>query len=568
MSIEMNDNSVTKILILAANPIDSVKLSLEREINEIRTTLQLSASRDRFTIEPRGAVRPNDLQQYMYDVKPQIVHFSGHGIGSEATSDDLSSSRKLKVIDDDAQPEGLMFEDDNGRSKLVSGAVLAELFGLFKESVNCVVLNSCYSVAQAKEIVKYIPYVVCMNRAIGDIAARKFSQGFYRAIWDDRSIEEAFTSGKNAIGLNAIPEALTPVLLTRSIDNLDLRPPIALNLEEPEGAVKLNSAFYIDRPPVEERCEKSIETKGALIKIKASRQMGKSSLMIRLRHRAIQLGYKAVNLDFERADKSSFEDLNKFLRWFCASISKGLGLPIEFAEYWHDDLFSSKDNCTEYFESYLLKTIASPIVLTLDKVDILFGCPIANEFFSLLRVWHEEATRELIWENLRLIVAHSQDPKPSNFNINQSPFGNVGVPIELLEFNRSQVKDLATRHGLQWSDLELEELMQMVGGHPYLVRVALYQTASQYIDFRELLEKAPTEAGIYGDHLRRLFQQLKSNNLVAAMQQVVASENPERLLLEETSLLDDLGLISLQKNDAIASCNLYRLYFRDRLRGL
>jgi AAA-like domain/CHAT domain len=565
----MNDNSVRKILILAANPIDSVRLSLEREVAEIRTTLQLSVNRDQFSIEPRGAVRPDELQQYMYDVQPQIVHFSGHGIGNGAASDELPSSRKFTVItDDNTQPEGLMFEDDKGRSILVSGTLLADLFGLFRENMKCVVLNSCYSVEQAKEIVKFIPFVVCMNRAIGDLAARKFSQGFYRAIWDDRSIEEAFLSGKNAIELEGIPEALTPVLLKQSIDSLAPRPLIDLNLEEPEGAVKLNSAFYIDRPPVEERCDREIETKGALIKIKASWQMGKSSLMIRLRDRANRLGYKAVNVDFELADRSSFSDLDKFLRWFCISIARELGLHGKIDEYWEDEIFGSKSNCTDYFKFYLLKTIASPIILTLDKVDILFEHPIANDFFGLLRAWHETAKRESIWENLRLVVAYSQNPERSNIDIRRSPFGNVGVLIDLVEFNHAQVKDLAIRHGLPWSDLDLQKLAQMVGGHPHLVRVAFYQTARQYISIRQLLDEAPTESGIYSHHLRRHLECLKNNNLVTAMQQVVASGNPVRLPLEETSLLDDMGLISRQGNDAIARCNLYRLYFGDRLRGL
>jgi hypothetical protein len=63
----MNENPIKKILILAANPIDSVRLSLEREVSEIGTTLQLSKNRDRFEIAARGSVRPNELPQYLYD---------------------------------------------------------------------------------------------------------------------------------------------------------------------------------------------------------------------------------------------------------------------------------------------------------------------------------------------------------------------------------------------------------------------------------------------------------------------------------------------------------------------
>jgi CHAT domain len=215
-TLDNHDNSIKKILILAANPIDTVRLMLGQEVNEIRKTLQLSKHRDRFEIEHRDAVSSNDLQQYLSEFRPWIVHFSGHGVGGMVVSNEPISSRKFTAIaDDDAQPEGFVFEDEHGGSQLVSGTVLADLFGLFRENVQCVVLNSCYSVEQAKEIVKYIPYVVCMNRAIGDLAARKFSKGFYLGIGDGRSIEEAFVLGKNAIELEGISEKLTLELLKK-----------------------------------------------------------------------------------------------------------------------------------------------------------------------------------------------------------------------------------------------------------------------------------------------------------------------------------------------------------------
>jgi AAA-like domain/CHAT domain len=567
----MNDNSVKKILILAANPIDLVRLSLDREVGEIRTTLQLSKNRDQFEIAMRGSVRPNELQQYLYDLQPQIVHFSGHGLGDPMAGNEPRSSRKLTpILDDDSQmPQGLMFEDDNGRSKVVSGAALANLIGLFKDQVICVVLNACYSAQQAQEIAKHIPYVVGMNRAIGDIAARKFSQGFYRAIWDDRSIEEAFLSGKNAIELDGIPEELTPVLLTRSISVVtgietiraldpQILPEIGdlgdlsnklidINLEEPESLVRLDSPFYIERPPIEGRCYQEIESKGALIKIRAPGQMGKSSLMIRIRNQAKKLEYQSVNLNFQIVDESLLADTNKFLRWFCASIGQQLGLPKKFDEYWDDEFFTSKDNCTTYFQSYLLKSTATPIVIALDKVDLIFKSSIAKDFFSLLRVWHEMASTEEVWEKLRLVVVHSQEPD-IHFDLNQSPFQNVGVDIDLVEFTRSQVQELATRHGLTWSNPEIDELIKMVGGHPYLVRVALYHTARKYISLRELLEKAPTEEGVYSEHLRRYLDRLKYNNLTSAMQLVVASTVPVQLSASEAFQLDSMGLIARDGN--------------------
>jgi hypothetical protein len=561
----MNNNSIKKILILAANPIDSVRLSLDREVSDIRDTLlQSSANRAQFAIEHRSGVRPGDLQKYMYEVKPQIVHFSGHGVGGTATGEELPSSRKGTVIaDDDAQPEGLMFEDDNGRSVLVSGITLSNLCALFKE-VKCVVLNACYSQQQAQEIVKHIPYVVGMKQAIGDIAARNFSQGFYRAIWDGRSIEEAFDSGKNAMDLANIPESLTPVLLKRSTS--DRVEQIPANLEEPEGVVSLNSAFYIERPPVENRCYKAIKSRGALVRIKAPQQMGKSSLMIRILDYAKQQDYKIIKLNFQSADKSSFADLNTFLRWFCDSVGQQLHLPENVDQYWNNKIFDSKGKCNNFFQSYLLKTTDSPIVIALDDVDIVFQYPtIATDFFGMLRAWHESAKSDPIWENLRLIIAHSREVYIP-LDINQSPF-NVGVAIELIYFDREQIKKLATRYQLILNDTDLDKLILMLGGHPYLIGVALYHLKCQFISsLDKLLQEAPTDAGLFAAHLRRQLNQLKNKpQLRDAMYRVVTTEKPVHLSGDLVFQLHSMGLILIQDNDVIARCNLYRLYFRNRL---
>jgi hypothetical protein len=85
-------------------------------------------------------------------------------------------------------------------------------------------------VVQAEAICLHIPYVIGMNQKIGDEAARKFAEGFYRAIWDDRSVEEAFASGVNAIALDGIPEDLTPELLKRSqLFPSEVLPPVSLD---------------------------------------------------------------------------------------------------------------------------------------------------------------------------------------------------------------------------------------------------------------------------------------------------------------------------------------------------
>ncbi|MEH2419490.1 MAG: AAA-like domain-containing protein [Nostoc sp.] len=350
---------------------------------------------------------------------------------------------------------------------------------------------------------------------------------------------------------------------------LNLSPPLPVAEPElPDGQVDLASAFYIERPPIESRCYETIlkPESASLIRIKAPRQMGKTSLMARILHQASQQDYLTVPLSFQLADGKVFADLDKFLQWFCASVGRRLRLPNKLADYWDDDIYGSKGNCTAYFDEYLLPEINQPLALGLDEVDRIFQYPeIAADFFGLLRAWHEDANNRDIWKKLQLVVVHSTEVYIP-MDMNQSPF-NLGLGIELSEFNAQQVLDLARRHGLNWSFTQVEQLMAMVGGHPYLVRVALYHIARQDITLNLLLQTAPTEAGPYSDHLRRHLWNLEQHpELAAAIKKVVANTSPVRLDSIQCFKLLSMGLLQQQGNDVTPRCDLYRQYFRDRLR--
>jgi AAA-like domain/CHAT domain len=553
----MNDNSIKKILILAANPIDSVRLSLERELAEIRTTLQLSKNRDRFQIEQRGGVRPQDLQPYMYDVKPQIVHFAGHGVGGATVG---GNDRKLTVINDrDLPPEGLVFEDENGRAQLVSGKAFADLCSLFSRDVKCVVLNACYSEQQAREIVKYIPYVMGMKRGIGDIAARKFSQGFYRAIVDDRTIEEAFASGINAIELDGIPEELTPVLLPRDL------PKSQKTGGENIDVIPINGEFYIVRSQVERRCYEEVLKPGGLIRIKSPDKMGKSFMMSRVLDYVEQNGYRTAIIDLREANQEIFADINQFLKWLCAMVGDILNIDRDPEENWKKYL-GANYNCTKFFENYFLSATEPPLAIAFDNFDCIFDhANIETDFYGLLRGWFEKVNTNKVWGNLRQIVVYSQESYAIK-DINQSPF-NVGLSIELGELDSRELLALANAYGLSWTNQEIEKLMDSIGGHPYLAQLAFDRIAHRENTLDELLRTAPTEEGIYGDYLNERLQHLEENPLlVESMRKVVNSDCPVRLGSKETFKLDSMGLIKRQGSDVLSRSNLYRLYFKDRLR--
>lgn len=337
-----------------------------------------------------------------------------------------------------------------------------------------------------------------------------------------------------------------------------------LEPELPEGQVSLNSPFYIERLPIEADCYKAIAQPGSLIRIKAPKRMGKSSLMMRILNYSAQMGYHTVSLNLQLAEKPVLQNLDTFLQWFCAYVSTELKLPKRLDEYW-DDLCGSNISCKLYFEQYLLANLEQPIVIGLDDVDRLFLYPeIADNFFALLRVWHEEAKSKAIWQKLRLVVVHSTEVYIP-LNLNQSPF-NVGLPISLPEFTLAQVKNLANRYQLFWSNYECERLMKLVSGNPYLIHLAIYHIHCKKISLEQLFATSShSDNFIYKEHLQRQLCSLQqtSPDLLKTFAKVIMADRPIELDLIKAFKLQSLGLVRLQNTKVLQSCQLYAQYFRE-----
>ncbi len=331
--------------------------------------------------------------------------------------------------------------------------------------------------------------------------------------------------------------------------------------------------IYIERPPIEARCYQEIVRVGALICIKAPKLMGKTLLSHQILAHAEKLVYKTVYLNMHelsvQTNQLHFNNLDTFLQSFCVRVGDNLGLPEQLDSYWNNRL-SSKVNCKRYLEQYLLAYLDSPVVLCLDKVEQVFpDQEVAEGFLTLLRSCHEDANSKEIWKNLRLIVVYATEVYV-NLPTEQSPF-NVGLPIELLEFDAQQVKRFAQDYGLTLSVDSVTKLMGMVGGHPYLLSQAFdhlknHQAADYTLD--NLLANAPTEAGIYGSHLRELLTSIQEHpKLLEAVTLLVSTTNPVRLDSNITWKLESIGLVQLHGNDCSLRCNLYRQYFSDRILG-
>lgn len=353
---------------------------------------------------------------------------------------------------------------------------------------------------------------------------------------------------------------------SQTIDN-NLEIPEAIDVNQdtspryPSGAVPLGSPFYLERAPLEAQVEQEIRKPGALVRIKAPREMGKTSLLLRVLDSAKRLGYRTVSLNLEQVDQAILSDLNQFLRWLCANVARQLQLKPKLDEYWDEDL-GSKISCTSYFQDYLLREISTPLVLALDEVNQIFEHPqVAKDFLPLLRSWYEEAKTLPIWQKLRIIAVHSTEIYVP-LDLNQSPF-NVGLPVQLNRFSKEEVQRLAQCYGLDWSDgKEVRQLMDMVGGHPALIQIAFYHLSRGDVTLAQLLETAPTATGVYNNHLQRHWVTLQEQTeLASTLNAVISATGSVQLDPILAYKLSSMGLIEIDGCKGTPSCQLYRQYF-------
>ena len=430
--------------------------------------------------------------------------------------------------------------------RLVDSAIEPERLN----SVQELILIQCWSGKTYQEIAEASGYDPDYIRVVGSRLWQLLSESFGEKITKNNFRSILRQHGGRADGLNNVERSITA-------------------LELPNTPVPSDSALYIERPPTESLAYEEIVKPGALIKIKAPKQMGKTSLVMKILAQAQTRGYRTVRLNLLQAEDEILSNLERLLRWFCANVTLQLDLESSLNEYWDEDL-GFKVSTTTYLQGHILSQLDSPLVITLDEVNRLFRFPqVAREFLPLLRFWHEEANNIPIWQKLRLIVTHSTEIC-IDLNLNQSPF-NIGLSLQLGEFNSEQAWELAQRYGLERNDRgikseQIQSLVQLVSGHPYLLNLAFYHLLTRDRDLEKIIREAPTDTGIYRDHLRgHLVTLSKNSELTAVYKQIVEADKPLVVNSLTSYELESIGLVKLHEDKTAPLCELYRRYFRDRL---
>lgn len=329
------------------------------------------------------------------------------------------------------------------------------------------------------------------------------------------------------------------------------------------GTVKPHSPFYIRREADSELKEQVLSS-GTTTRVKGMRQMGKSSLLIRAALAVEQHRQKALYLDFQLIAEPHLTNLESLLRYLAHKLARCFNASAKPEQYW-DDYLGAKESITNFIEECILRESGLPVLILFDEADLIFKFPYRNDFFSTIRAWHNRRALKDIWNRLNIVIAHSTEPYLWIQDINQSPF-NVGHEIKLDDFGSAQIRELNSKHGgVLKTEADLQELMKLVGGHPYLVRQSLYTLAADRWSVSQLQRVATDEAGPFSDHLRHYLWSLqKHKELNDVLRDVLSNGRCDDE--ESFQRLKAAGLVRGETRSSVRMrCQLYADYFKKHL---
>ncbi len=330
------------------------------------------------------------------------------------------------------------------------------------------------------------------------------------------------------------------------------------------GAMPPDSVFYIQRR-ADRDAQAQLASPEPTVIIKGYRKSGKSSLLKRLHHDAQARGYRSAYLDLQSLSHACFASSEQLLRELAYTITDELNSSTDPDDVWLERR-SAMRNVTRFIEMTVLAASDVPVQLIFDEADRVFSFPdCRTDFFAMLRFWHNRRASHEAWRKCHLVIAHSTDPALWISDLNQSPF-NVGLPMTLDDFDEEQTAELNVLYGTPLRHAEdINRLTEWVGGHPYLVRLALYLLATEPSSLTELEHTAMHQDGPFASHLYAYLRSLIENaDLKIAMQQILVNGTCDNEI--DFQRLWSTGLIrGVTRQAASVRCRLYHDYFRSRL---
>lgn len=235
------------------------------------------------------------------------------------------------------------------------------------------------------------------------------------------------------------------------------------------GIVPLDNPIYVKRKADDELYNSLKE--GEFCYVLNSRQMGKSSLLIRTMRRLESEGFACANIDVSGDIGTDLDNPKQWYDTFFDIIVDRFNL--DFPEWWSDcQSLSSLRRFSKFIENILLQEVQQDIIIFVDEVDSVLGLRFKiDDFFKFIRACYNKRSSKPEYKRLTFALFGVATPSDLIQDKKVTPF-NIGKAIELngFCFDEAQplTQDLVAK--VQNPQKVLKTILDWTGGQPFLTQ--------------------------------------------------------------------------------------------------
>lgn len=293
------------------------------------------------------------------------------------------------------------------------------------------------------------------------------------------------------------------------------------------GTLQGNAPSYVRRASDAQLLEAL--QRGEFCYVLTSRQLGKSSLMVRTAQALRQAGYIVATIDLTAIGQNLTAE-----QWYYGLVSylgQALDLEDVLEDFWTDHLqISPLQRWNRALETVVLPHFSGPIVIFVDEIDVVRSLPFStDEFFANIRFLYNQRTEQPALNRLSFCLLGVATPADLIRDVRMTPF-NIGRRIELTDFTSVEARGLLPGLNVETGQAEkrLERILYWTGGHPYLTQRLCLEVASIPPDF--------DDQGCVDEACQRLFlaprARERDNNLLFVRERLLSSDVGRAELLE------------------------------------
>ena len=241
------------------------------------------------------------------------------------------------------------------------------------------------------------------------------------------------------------------------------------------GTVQAGGGIYLPRRADDELLEHCLA--GNFTYILTSRQMGKSSLMIRTAERLVGRGVQPVVIDLTEFGAQTTAE--QWYKGFLLGVQIDAGLSTAAAEWWSRQVdHSYAHKFTRYFREVVLKERSERLVVLVDEIDTTLRLDFTDDFFAAIRFLYQQRAAEPALQRLSFVLIGVATPGDLIKDTTRTPF-NIGHRIDLTDFTLDEASVLADHLAVpepMRRDL-IRWILNWTNGHPYLTLRAIRSLA-------------------------------------------------------------------------------------------